>query len=242
MKNLKIRTLSLFVLVLTMGTFVDKGVAQTNQDQENSTAAVPIESVVILSPNNSRINFVGTHVGEDPKPRLGGFGEFSGFIKVDEDNQVLNSIVVDINVDSVWSEFADLTKHLKSAEFFDVEEYSRAKFVSTEIKTEKKGECLVVGNLTLHGETKRISFQAAYRFENDGLLFAAKFQLDRSQFGMDQMLGGVEKLVSLDIFVGQPTNIPDAKSGHGGNDQNKHSSRQIETNYQHVSINVPNMV
>ncbi len=215
---------------------------QKKQVAQPVTTAVQIETVVLLGPSNTRISFIGTHMGKEPKPRLGGFGEFNGVIKVNANDNSVKSIVVDMDVNSVWTEFAALTKHLKTAEFFDVAKFGRSKFVSTDIKMEPEGKCTVVGDLTLHGETKQISFPAACRFENGGFLFAAKFQLDRSQFGMDQMLGGVEKAVSLEIFVGQKTTIPAAQEGHGGDSKKKQSSSESETTRQHVSINLPKML
>ena len=56
----------------------------------------------------------------------------------------------------------DLTKHLKTADFFDVAKYPEATFVSTAIKPggEKGASHTVTDNLTLHGATKSITFPA----------------------------------------------------------------------------------
>jgi len=197
--------------------------------------------IVFLGPVNSRISFVGIHVGDDPKPRLGGFAEFQGYAIVDPAKNTLESLVYDINVNSVWTQFEKLTGHLKAADFFDTEKFPTARFASTRIDATAAGECTVTGDLTLHGVTKSISFPAAYRLENGGLVLTAKFGLDRSQFGMDQMLSGVDKLVEVEIVVGQKTSPSKAQPGHGGDSKKKQSSVAPPSNLRQVSINLPNM-
>ena len=189
---------------------------QAQPKLESVNAAVPVQSLVFLAPANSRISFVGIHVGDDPKPRLGGFKQFQGYAVVDRDRKSITSISIDINVDSVWTQFAKLSAHLKTKDFFDTAKFPSANFVSTDIKVRENGQCQITGNLTLHGQTRSISFPAQYRFENGGLLLASKFQLDRSQFGMDQMLSGVDKAVELEIYIGQATKPAKEQQGHGG--------------------------
>jgi len=194
-----------------------QGQTKAQENAQETTTPVPIRSVVLLAPSNSRISFVGIHVGDDPKPRLGGFKQFQGYAVVDADKSSVISISMDINVDSVWTQFKKLTEHLKNADFFDTAKFPTAKFDSTEIRMTGKGQCTITGNLTLHGQTKEISTPAKYRFENGGLVLATKFKLDRSQFGMDQMLSGVDKMVEVEISIGQKTTPSKAEPSRGGN-------------------------
>ena len=239
---MKFQTVAIaFFLMLLAGPSLQ---AQDQPQQKKGLAAarpVLVQPVVFLAPSNSRISFVGIHVGDDPKPRLGGFSEFQGYAIADPAKNNIQSFVVDINVDSVWTQFEKLTGHLKNADFFDTEKFPTARFASTEITGIGEGQCTVTGNLTLHGATKSISFPASYRFEDGGLILAAKFQIDRSQFGMDQMLSGVEKLVEVEIVIGQQTSPSEAQPGHGGDSKEKQSSVEGAKDLQVVSINLPNM-
>ena len=221
--------------------FAQQTQTQPQQNAHPATTPVPVQSAIFLAPSNSRISFVGIHVGDDPKPRLGGFSQFQGYAVVDPDNDAITSISIDINVDSVWTQFEKLTGHLKNADFFDTAKFPSARFVSTEIEITAKGQCTITGNLTLHGQTESISFPANYRFETGGLFLAAKFTLDRSQFGMDQMLSGVDKLVELDIFIGQQTSPSKAEPGHGGDGKKKQSNVESPDKLRQVSINLPKM-
>jgi len=171
---------------------------------------------------------------------VGGFKEFQGYVFVSP-NDTITSFVLDINVASVWTQFQKLTGHLKAADFFETDKFPAARFVSTGIKTGAQGQCQITGNLTLHGQTKSISFPAQYRFENGGLLLTTKFKLDRSQFGMNQMLSGVDKLVEVELYIGQPTRPAVEQPGHGSNEKKKPIQADADKETQHVSIDLPNM-
>ena len=227
--------------IVTFSMLLSQTPALAQENAQPATNPVPVQSVVVLAPENSRISFVGIHVGDDPKPRLGGFKQFQGHAVVDPNKNVLTSIVFDINVDSVWTQFKKLTGHLKNADFFDTANFPSARFVSTEIKMTGEGKCEVAGNLTLHGQTKGLSFPAQYRLDNGGLVLATKFKFDRSQFGMDQMLSGVDKLVEVEIYVGQATTPAEEVDGHGSNDKKKKPSDESEHELKQVSIKLPNM-
>lgn len=202
---------------------------------------VPIQSAVLVSPTNSHISFVGIHVGDDPKPRLGGFAEFNGYAIVDSTSKSVESITLDINVDSVWTQFEKLTTHLKNADFFETDKFPSARFVTTEIKSAADGKCTITGNLTLHGQTKSITFPGKFQLDNGGLLLAAKFKLDRSQFGMDQMLSGVDKMVEVELFIGQATQASKAQPGHGGDSKKKQSKKEDRQELRQVALKLPHM-
>jgi len=214
--------------------------ASINQAQETATP-VPVESAVILSPANSHISFVGIHVGDDPKPRLGGFAKFNGYVTVDTSAKSINGINLDIDVDSVWTEFEKLTGHLKNADFFETDKFPNSKFVSTGIVSGEAGQWSVTGDLTLHGETKSITFPATYSFKDGGLILSCEFKLDRSMFGMKKMLSGVDKMVSMKFEVGTKTKTGNEKGGHGG-EKKKQSNAKPKTKTQQVSLKLPNMV
>ena len=184
---------------------------------------------------------MGIHVGDDPKPRLGGFANFQGIAIIDPDKQVVSSLLLDITVDSVWTQFEKLTGHLKNADFFDTGKFPIAQFVSTSLEADANGQYTITGNLTLHGVTKQIAFPAAAKVDESGLLLKAKFQLDRSEFGMDQMLSGVDKMVVIEFVIGEKTAPLKAEPGHGG-DKKKQSSTNSPSQLRKVSLNVPRMI
>lgn len=169
---------------------------------------VKVESgVATLGPDNTKIIFVGTHVGAKPDPRTGGFKTFSGKAEVDPDTKMLTGVSLEIDTTSLWTEIPKLTDHLKNADFFDVREHPTARFQSTGIKAGEAGKGLytMTGKLTLHGVTKEISFPALINLTDKGLTVVSKFTIDRSEFGMTFGPDKVENKVALTVTVGEKT-------------------------------------
>lgn len=175
-----------------------------------AAAATPValaDGVATLSPANTKIQFTGTHSGDKPDPRVGTFAKFSGEAKVDASAKTLQSVTLEIDTASLSTPIEKLTTHLQSEDFFDVREYPTAKFESTEI-TEADGKATIKGNLTLHGQTKEISFPASVSVTDKGLSLTSNFEIKRSEFGMDFSLDKVDDKVALSVAIGEATKAP----------------------------------
>lgn len=71
-----------------------------------------------------------------------------------------STISVEIDANSLSSGFEALDKHLKSADFFDVEKFPTISFKSTAVKSTGDTTMDVSGDLTIHGVTKSVTLQA----------------------------------------------------------------------------------
>lgn len=184
---------------------------------------VAIESGgVKLSPENSKIEFVGTHVGDNPDPRTGGFAKFSGKIEVDPDAKTVKAIKVEIETASLWTSIDRLTNHLKSPDFFDVREHPKAEFQSTSITAgERNGSINVTGDLTLLETTKEITFPANFIVSGAGMILRSHFTIDRTEFGMEFGPDRVQKEISLTVAVGEKTQIRQGQGSGGGKGKGK---------------------
>lgn len=101
---------------------------------------------------------------------------------------------VDIEIDpgSVQTGVADLDKHLKGAEFFDVEKFPKATYKGTLVKFKDGAPAEVQGNLTLHGVTRPVtitirSFKCITHPMEKGMELCgadAHATIDREEFGM----------------------------------------------------------
>lgn len=180
---------------------------------QTESSSVEVKNFVIIGPENSKVEFIGTHVGDDPKPRLGGFQEFRGSVGVDLQNKTIESLQISFEIGSIWTEFDKLTSHLMNADFFEQAKFPIAQFNSTRVVNLANGSCNIHGELNLHGQTASISIPATYQITDAGLQLTAQFFLDRSEFGMDRMLDGVEKQVSINFVIGQPDQKLLEKSG-----------------------------
>lgn len=214
--------------------------AQTGTFTRIGPKPVPIvDGKVELSPETTLIEFVGTHVGEDPKPRVGGFKKFKGQIEVTDENAGIKSMHLEIDVNSIWTEFSKLTAHLKNADFFETDQFGKASFKSTRIRVDDFGNTNVTGELTLHGVTKEITIPAQVKITDSGLMVKSEFKLDRTMFGMEKMTSGVEKEVSLQMVVGQATSPREEVSGPGTEEKKKKQDESSSS--RPVSISAPNM-
>jgi polyisoprenoid-binding protein YceI len=199
------------------------GASATGQDSQADSALtpVPIQSgAAQLTPENTKIEFVGAHTDQRPD-RIGGFEEFSGTVEVDDATGKLKSISVDIVTDSLWTQISRLTNHLKSADFLEVRQYPKATFQSTDIAPteEGAGQYHVTGDLTLHGVTKQIRFPATVSTLTGGLTLNSKFTLDRTDFDINWGPDQVKNEVSLTVVVGektQPLELQEPGGGGGG--------------------------
>jgi polyisoprenoid-binding protein YceI len=151
-----------------------------------------------LSPENTSIEFIGNHTGDDPKPRHGSFQQFSGKATVDG---TLKHVSVDIDTTSLKTGIDKLTNHLKNADFFDVNQFPKASFKSTEIKDNGDGTVQITGDLTLLGTTTSVTFPASVDTAS-GLKMNAEFEIDRTQWGMNYGPDQIEKMVPMKITIG----------------------------------------
>lgn len=79
--------------------------------------------------------------------------------KVWYDKADLSTLRMEINIDpaSVDTGLAVRDKDLRGADFFDVEKFPTARFVSTKAVPQADGSVKLSGNLTLHGVTKEVT-------------------------------------------------------------------------------------
>ncbi len=176
------------------------------------------EGVVRLSPENTKVDFVGTHVGSEPNPRLGGFKRFKGLLTATDDGASIKSMSMEFETGSMWTEVGDqLTNHLKSADFLDVEKYPTAKFVSTDIKAgEKEGMLDIVGDFTLMDQTNQLIIPVSLKKTDAGLLVSGNFKFDRTSFGMTKMVERVSSEVSIALSIGEKTTGGASSAGQNG--------------------------
>jgi polyisoprenoid-binding protein YceI len=88
----------------------------------------------------------------------GQFTGVSGALSLDEADPANSKIEATIDAASVNTRDAQRDAHLKSADFFDVENFSTLGFRSTSVTRSSGGELLVEGDLTIHGVTRNVQF------------------------------------------------------------------------------------
>jgi polyisoprenoid-binding protein YceI len=88
----------------------------------------------------------------------GQFRPVTGVAVLDESNITKSHVEASIDATSIDTREPDRDKHLKSADFFDVEKFPTLTFASTRVTRAGEGELEVEGDLTIHGVTRKVTF------------------------------------------------------------------------------------
>ena len=112
----------------------------------------------VLDPAHSEVHFSVRHMMIS-KVR-GVFGLKSATIVAPE-NPLEATVTASVDVTSVDTKDENRDAHLKSADFFDAEQFPTLDFVSTGVRYEG-GDFLVDGDLTIHGITKPATFTVEF--------------------------------------------------------------------------------
>lgn len=120
----------------------------------------------------------------------GSFKSFDAVIEADTADLTTAELSFTVDLASIDTRNEDRDNHLRSADFFDVENHPKLTFTATNIVSKGDGEYDVTGDLTLHGVTKSETITVTYEgsgkdpwgAEKAG--FSADGVLKRSDYGL----------------------------------------------------------
>lgn len=157
-----------------------------------------------IDPAHTFVSFNITHLGMSTL--RGRFNTVSGKLVWDEGNPSASSIVIDIDPASVDSNHAERDKHVRSADFLDVQTHKSAGFKSTGYEGNASGGKLM-GELTLHGVTKPVTIEVRRLGEGPDpwggyrVGFVGSTMIKRADFGMDYNLGPAAETMAFELTV-----------------------------------------
>ena len=120
----------------------------------------------------------------------GRFGGFDAAVTTDFENMDGSSVKLTIDASSIDTANDDRDKHLRSADFFDVEKFPEMTFVSSKITKSGDSTYAVTGTFTMHGIAKEIVVPVTFLgaiddpWGNTKAGFEIKTSLDRKDFGI----------------------------------------------------------
>ncbi|MGY1409818.1 MULTISPECIES: YceI family protein [unclassified Luteimonas] len=134
------------------------------------------------------------------------FGEVGGSISYDPDNQAASSVEVVLPLAGLSSHVAAFDDHLRSADFFDAENFPQASFKSTSVRAAGEGKLAVAGNLTIKGITRPVVLDATINRIADNPMtgqptagFDAVATIKRTDFELGMFVPNVSDEVQLRI-------------------------------------------
>ena len=151
--------------------------------------------------SHSNVNFQAKHLGIATV--RGAFTKFEGTLELGEDLSTSKAYGT-VEVASVDTNEDARDEHLRSADFFDAEQFPQITFQSTEIKSVDDDELEITGDLSIHGVSNPITLKAELAgteedpWGNQRVGLEVEGKLDRKDYGMtfNQALGSGNVLVS----------------------------------------------
>ena len=180
----------------------DKPAAQVTEVSSDTAAgsstATPT-SVGDVIKEKSSIGFIGAKVTGQ---HIGKFQQFDG--RIEYVGNTPTAINFTIDPASVKTDAEKLDAHLKSADFFDVQKYPTATFVSKSIDPAPSGDAekthTITGTFTLHGVSKDITFPARVAVTPEGVHATSDFKINRHEWGVSYR-GKADDLIRDDVAI-----------------------------------------
>ena len=178
-----------------MSTAVSTGTSTWNVDPVHSTAQFKVRHLMISNVK-------------------GEFRNLSGKLELDNANITNSRVEASIDATTINTREADRDTHLKSADFLDVEKFPTLSFKSDRISKKGDGELSVEGDLTIHGVTRKVTFdvegpsqEAKDPWGNTRIGLSATTRIHRKDFGLNWnaaleaggVLVGEEVTITLDV-------------------------------------------
>lgn len=142
----------------------------------------PIEGAVAFpfTQADSKLTWVGRKVTGKHE---GAFTIFGGIIELVGGDPAKSRVRAEIDMASLTTSPENLVKHLKNDDFFAVDKFPQAHFVSTAVAKTDAGYS-VTGNLTMHGVTRALTFPASITVSEGEVTVNAEFAINRKDFGI----------------------------------------------------------
>jgi polyisoprenoid-binding protein YceI len=159
-----------------------------------------------IDPNHSNMGFTIRHFFSKVP---GHFTKFEGTIAYDAADVTKSTVNVSIDSASIDTTVPDRDKHLRSADFFDVEKFPKITFASTKVKSVAANKLQVEGTLTMKGIAKPVTLDVdvlgmgpdAWGGYRSG--FEARTKVNRMEFGVswNKVLEGGGTLLGEDVEI-----------------------------------------
>lgn len=142
----------------------------------------------------------------------GEFQDFSAKIELDPSNLNASQITAVVDVNSINTRQQDRDNHLRSADFFDVENHPKMVFESTAFRSTGADQVELTGKLTIRGTTHDVTLQGEQRGpvknplnQSTAVGYTLTGSINREDFGLtwNQAMetGGVLVGKNIDIHI-----------------------------------------
>ena len=176
-----------------------------------TTSPTTTQTTWAIDPGHTSVEFAVKHMMFTTVK--GRFGGVQGTITLGEHGLANSAVEVEIDAATVDTRDAKRDEHLRSEDFFHVEQFPTLTFKSTKVEPISADRARVTGDLTIHGVTREVTLDATmtgqgknpWGMEVAG--FEASTRISRKDFGLEWnvaleaggLLVGDEIKISLDV-------------------------------------------
>lgn len=134
-------------------------------------------------------------------PFTGDFNNFDGTIVFNPDDLSTARADITVHMKDVVTGDKDRDSNIVGAEWFDVEKFPVARFVTKTFEKADGNKYVAIGDLTIRGQTMPLSLPFTLDIENGTAHMVGEVVLDRSNFGIGQGQWEDESTVKHDVKV-----------------------------------------
>ena len=136
---------------------------------------------------HSSVQFVVSHLTVSKSK--GEFKDFAGALTFDGANLKDGSVTFSVKTASVSTGNTDRDDHLKSDDFFNIQQFPEIKFVSKQVTPGEGNKFKLIGDLTIRDSTKVVSFDCEFNgvinaFGGKRAGFSAETTINRHDFNV----------------------------------------------------------
>jgi polyisoprenoid-binding protein YceI len=155
----------------------------------STPAVTPQVHTWTIDPSHSLAEFSVRHMMVSTVK--GRFTDLSGSIVFNPDDVRQSSVTADVKANSVTTSDEQRDAHLRSADFFDAEQFPTLRFLSTRIEQVDDERVRVIGQLTIRDTTHEVVLDAELNgrgtnpWGKEVIGFSARTSINRKDFGLN---------------------------------------------------------
>ncbi|MEV7993506.1 YceI family protein [Streptomyces sp. NPDC086077] len=171
-----------------MGIFGSRNSGTTAKATDVNPELAALTGDYTIDPSHTSIGFVARHAMVTNVK--GKFLDFTGALHLDGTDPSRSTATLDVKMDSISTGSDDRDGHLKSADFFQTEQFPTMTFRSTKAEALGGDDYRITGDLSILGVTKPITIDLEFNgtakdpFGNDRVGFEGKAEILRSEWGL----------------------------------------------------------
>ncbi|MFG3657940.1 YceI family protein [Streptomyces sp. NPDC047706] len=171
-----------------MGIFGSRNSAGKTRTSAVNPELAALTGDYTIDPAHTSIGFVARHAMVTNVK--GKFLDFTGTLSLDGTDPSRCTAALDVTMESISTGNEDRDGHLKSADFFAIEQFPTMTFRSTRAEALGGSDYRITGDLSILGVTKPITIDLEFHgsakdpFGNDRVGFEGKAEILRSEWGL----------------------------------------------------------